>query len=65
MKFVYSAALFAFMSVFAAGCGKTIDVIHTDNVVTNNVSFRSFSDETYVWETWTYGTNRADRAVFK
>jgi len=63
-KIVKALAVCATLAVLT-GCGKTIDVIHNDNVVTNTVSFRSFQDESYVWETWSYGTNRADKAEIK
>lgn len=43
------------------GCSTSkIQVIHNDNIVTNNVPMRAFNDESYIWENWTYSTNRID-----
>ena len=59
-------AIFAATAIASlAGCGKTINVIHSDNVVTNTVPLGAFQDETYVWESWQYGTNRANRVIIK
>lgn len=42
-----------------AGCkSENIQVIHNDNVVTNNVPVKAFNDEIYIWENWIIGTNR-------
>lgn len=46
-----------------AGCGRTITVVRPEGVVTNTVSMKAFQDESYVWETWQYGTNKADNVV--
>ena len=50
------------LAIWFPGCksGK-INVIHTDAVVTNSVPVKAFNDETYIWETWQFGTNRVDR----
>lgn len=59
-------AMFAAAAIASlAGCGKTINVIHNDNVVTSTVPLRAFQDETYVWESWQYGTNRADKIIIR
>lgn len=43
------------------GCSTSkIQIIHNDNVVTNNVPMRAFNDENYIWENWTYSTNRVN-----
>lgn len=49
----------AVIALFAAGCkSDKVHVINNSCVVTNNVSMRAFNDETYVWESWTIGTNK-------
>ena len=61
-KFVKAMAVAA-LTCAIAGCGGTITVVRPDNVVTNAVSMKAFQDESYVWETWQYGTNKADNVV--
>ena len=54
------------LAIFAAvtgGCGKTIQVIETDNTMTNTVPVKAFQDETYIWESWTYSTNRVNSSA--
>lgn len=53
----------AFLLLGCFGCLSKIQVIHNDNVVTNSVPMKAFNDESYVWETWTIGTNRVDNIV--
>jgi hypothetical protein len=61
-KFVKMMAAIA-LSCAIAGCGGTITVVRPEGVVTNTVSMKAFQDESYVWETWQYGTNNADNVV--
>ena len=51
--------LIAFITIATiVGCkSEKIYVIKNDNVVTNTVPLKSFNDENYVWENWTFGTN--------
>jgi len=44
------------------GCtSEKIQVIRNDKVVTNNVPMKAFNDESYIWENWTFGTNRVEK----
>lgn len=44
------------------GCkANKIHVVHNDNVVTNTVQFKAFNDENYIWEGWSFSTNRVDQ----
>lgn len=53
----------AALAAVAVGCTTAIDVIRPDAVVTNTVSMKAFQDESYVWETWQYSTNRSDAVI--
>jgi ABC-type glycerol-3-phosphate transport system substrate-binding protein len=61
-KFVKMMAAIA-LACAIAGCGGTITVVRPEGVVTNTASMKAFQDESYVWETWQYGTNKADNVV--
>ena len=50
----------AFITGFSGCTSESIQVIHNDKVVTNNVPLKAFNDEMYVWENWTFSTNKAD-----
>ena len=38
-----------------------IYVVHNDNVVTNTVPLKGFNDESYVWESWQFSTNKVEK----
>ena len=40
---------------------ESIYVVHNDNVVTNTVPLKGFNDESYVWESWQFGTNKVEK----
>lgn len=44
------------------GCtSEKIQIIRNDKVVTNSVPVKAFNDESYIWENWTFGTNRVEK----
>ena len=57
---VISAAL-VFIVGFSGCKSENIQVIHNDKVVTNSVPVKAFNDEVYVWENWTFGTNKVEK----
>ena len=48
-------------TLFASGCIRKIQVIDNNNVVTNSVSATAFQDESYVWESWFFSTNKVEK----
>lgn len=61
MKKIACLTIMSF-ALWLPGCkSEKINVIHTDTVVTNSVPVKAFNDETYIWETWQFGTNRVDK----
>ena len=51
------------LGLIVCGCCSEpkIQVIHNDKTVTNTIQKASFQDESYVWESWLFSTNRVDR----
>lgn len=64
-KAICTAMMLCTLSLCIVGCNgckaDKINVIHTDNVVTNTVPTKAFNDESYVWENWSFGTNKVDK----
>lgn len=59
------AVVLSIVSMCIFGCSgckaEKINIIHTDNVVTNIVPAKAFNDENYVWEGWQFSTNKVDK----
>ena len=62
MKRLAALVLAVAIGLWLTGCAyEKIQVIHNDKVVTNAVPMKAFNDETYVWESWWFGTNKVDK----
>lgn len=59
-RFAYAITISILLSM-AIGChSDKIQVIHNDHVVTNAATSGTFNDETYVWEKWSFSTNKVN-----
>ena len=62
MKKLAIFALIAAIGFGLTGCmHEKTQGMHNGNIVTNTVPMKAFNDETYVWESWWFGTNKVDK----